>query len=299
MSRRARSSRASSTPTPTATRTTAARDSSPPDRRTPGRTSRSPCWTAWSSATRARAGSSSKGARSAPSTTPSRPACTRRRCAATAAAAPSCATPSRCARSAGNGGSTRCRTACSSPRPSSRRTTSSSACTSSTRPNVISSPTPATPSRPMPRTSPPGWSTPSSGARRARPQNGASNLLPSQTAQKPAVQFSSDGSLIKIEIAGSSSLSAADRNRVAAEFGTTLAQVSTITAIEITDGGSPVTVPAAGSAHAPSALTQLFSVVRGGATAQPVLRAGPTASTPDPACACAARSTTTGCCRSR
>jgi hypothetical protein len=98
-------------------------------------------------------------------------------------------------------------------------------------------------------------------------QGGPSNHLPSQTAPKPAVQFSPDGSLVKIEIAGASSLPAAERNRVAAEFGATLGQVSAIRSVEITDGGRPVTIPAVASAQfAPGAVSQLYTLESAGAT---------------------------------
>lgn len=80
-------------------------------------------------------------------------------------------------------------------------------------------------------------------------QPGPANLLPSQTTPRPLVQVLSDGTQVRIGIGGASALPGADRNRIAAEFGATLTQVSSTLTFEITDGGVPVVIPDVASAQ--------------------------------------------------
>ena len=75
-------------------------------------------------------------------------------------------------------------------------------------------------------------------------QSGLQSALPNQTAaNKAPPQLSADGKLIKIEIPGAAQLSAGTLDRLAAQLAQTLAQVSQIEGIEITDGGTPVRIP--------------------------------------------------------
>ena len=80
-------------------------------------------------------------------------------------------------------------------------------------------------------------------------QPGPANLLPSQTPAHPLVQLLDGGTQVRIGIGGAASLPGADRNRIAAEFGATLGQVSSTLTFEITDGGVPVVIPGVASAE--------------------------------------------------
>ncbi|HZZ96981.1 MAG TPA: LpqB family beta-propeller domain-containing protein [Jatrophihabitantaceae bacterium] len=82
-------------------------------------------------------------------------------------------------------------------------------------------------------------------APRGGPQSGLQSALPNQTGPTASIstKLSSDGKLIKIEIPGAAQLSASTLNRLAAQIAQTLAQVSPIEGIEITDGGVPVRIP--------------------------------------------------------
>jgi hypothetical protein len=76
------------------------------------------------------------------------------------------------------------------------------------------------------------------------PQSGLQSALPNQTGQTQVhAQLSSDGKLIKVEVPGAAQLSASNLDRLAAQIAQTLAQVSQIEGIEITDGGAPVRIP--------------------------------------------------------
>jgi hypothetical protein len=81
------------------------------------------------------------------------------------------------------------------------------------------------------------------------PQSGLQTALPNQTVGKPvAVQFGKDGTQLTAEMPGSSQLSASNRDRLAAQLAETVAQVNEISSLQITDGGTPVRIPAAANA---------------------------------------------------
>lgn len=82
------------------------------------------------------------------------------------------------------------------------------------------------------------------------PRGGLATGLPDQTDPKRVqVKFPSDtdsSGLTKIEIPGSQQLDTGNRDRLGAQIAATLAQVTTIGDMEITDGGDPVRIPAVG-----------------------------------------------------
>jgi hypothetical protein len=82
-------------------------------------------------------------------------------------------------------------------------------------------------------------------------QSAETTELPAQVTVTPTtvtIVRSDSDQLTKIEVPGAAQLNSASRDRLAAQIGQTLAQVSSVNAMEITDGGTPVSIPAAGGA---------------------------------------------------
>ena len=67
-------------------------------------------------------------------------------------------------------------------------------------------------------------------------------------AKTITVQQTNSGTITRIEIPGASALSTTSRDKLAAQVAQTLDQVSSVAAMEITDGGVPVSIPNAGGA---------------------------------------------------
>jgi hypothetical protein len=76
------------------------------------------------------------------------------------------------------------------------------------------------------------------------PRDGLANGLPNQIDPKRARVTTTD-TLTKVEIPGASGLNVANRDRLGAQVAATLAQTQ-VGEMEITDGGQPVRIPAAG-----------------------------------------------------
>jgi hypothetical protein len=77
------------------------------------------------------------------------------------------------------------------------------------------------------------------------PRGGLQTGLPNQADPKRVqIDFADDGSLTKVEIPGANQLDTRNRDRLGAQVARTLAQVSGVADIEMTDGGRPVSIPA-------------------------------------------------------